>query len=126
MSIRQAPKPAPKPPIACANAECDQQVQRGTEYSFIITFATRGADPRTGSFQCPDANEIMQGNVDAQHFCCSAQCAAIVAHACIDEHLLPQHHTHVMSLAAQDAADQAEKEAMEAHRKELEDQANER
>jgi hypothetical protein len=116
MNIKPIPQRQPKPPIACAWGDCENTVERGQEYSFIITFATRGPDGRAGAFQCPDADEIAAGNYDAQHFCCSAECAAKCAHACIDEHLVPRHQDHIASLAAHDAALAAEQAAMEAYR----------
>lgn len=123
MTIRQTPKPEPKPPIMCANGACDKAIPRGEEYSFIIAFATRGPDNRLGSIRCPSDEDIMSGNLDAQHFCCSPECAVLVAHACIDEHLTPQHHAHVAALAQADAAEAEERAAMEAHRAELVAQA---
>jgi hypothetical protein len=119
MSFKPPPQRQARPPIPCAWGECENMVTRGAEYSFIITFATRGPDGRAGAFQCPDADEIAAGNYDAQHFCCSAECAAKCAHACIDEHLVPRHQDHIASLAAHDAALAAEQAAMEAYRAEL-------
>lgn len=97
----QPPPPTPLPPRRCALAICNAEIPRGAEYSFIITLATRGPDPRAGAFQCPPGDEIAAGNLDAQHFCCTIEHAAIAAHACIDEHIVPAHHDHLASLDLQ-------------------------
>src|SRR5487761_2043863 len=104
MSFKSAPTPQPKPPIPCAWGECTEMVPRGAEYSFILTLATQGADARLGAFQCPDVADILAGNLDAQHFCCSMECAAKCAHACIDEHLVPRHAAEVAAMVQADAA----------------------
>lgn len=108
----------PKPPIACAWGACPNMVTRGEEYSFILTLATRGAEARAGSFQCPDVDELLSGNLDAQHFCCSIECAALCAHACIDEHLVPRHQDHLATLAQTDADLAAEQAAFAAYQAE--------
>lgn len=109
--------------VRCAWHECSNIVSRDNSYSFIVSFMTRGPDSRLGSFQCPDIDDVLAGHLHAQHFCCSGECAVKAAHACIDEHLVPQHNAHVDALAQHDAAIAAEQAAMEAHKQEQARQA---
>jgi hypothetical protein len=104
--------------VKCAWGGCPNTVVRGEAFSFILTFATRGADGRLGAFQCPDDRAIFAGNLHAQHFCCSLEHAVLCAHACLDEHIAPLHTAEVAALAEMDKAEADEKAAMEAHRNE--------
>lgn len=62
-------------PVACER--CGTQTTIGASHSFVIAYATTGG--RVPAFQCPAE----------QHFACSPECAALLAHTCIDEHLRP-------------------------------------
>lgn len=111
--------------VRCAWHECNNLVSRDHSYSFVITFMTRGPDARLGSFQCPDVDDVLAGHLHAQHFCCSGECAVKAAHACIDEHLVPRHNQHVDMLTDHDAQQAAIQDAMEAHRAEVAQTAQE-
>lgn len=96
----------------CALGECQGTMAAGYEYTIAITFATRGADARLGSFYCDDT---LPDNVYPLHECCSLDCALKAAHACIDEHMLTRHQSHLDTLAQFDAKEAADRAEMDAH-----------
>ncbi len=75
---RQRPDPSAQV-IACE--QCGAMTTIGDSHSFVIVYATTGPGGRIPSFQCPAE----------QHFACSQECAALLGHMCIDEHLRPLH-----------------------------------
>lgn len=79
MGATIAKMPAPvEPEMVCELPGCESTFTVHDSYSFVtVTFATRGG--KLNAFQC----------ADKQHFGCCREHAALLAVACINEHMLP-------------------------------------
>ncbi len=82
-------------PVVCEAPGCGASLPRAKAIAFHVALAMRGGDLALYPGEvAPDAFPVLHCPAE-QHIACSIEHAALVAHACMDEHIAPLHAAQV-------------------------------